>query len=172
VGSGAVREPAQEFVELLSSSGETNMWRKILKYAGLVILLFLVVAQFFQPEIANPPAPPAADFETIAKPSPEVAAIVKRSCHDCHSNKTTWPWYSQIAPVSWLIANDVKEARVRLNFSEWNRLGPDMSRIRMKGACAEVKSGGMPMWQYKIMHPAARLSDSDIQALCKSVGLF
>jgi hypothetical protein len=149
-----------------------NMLRKILKYAGLVILLSLVVVQFFQPEKANPPAPPEADFVMVAKPSPEVAAIVKRACRDCHSNSTTWPWYSRIAPVSWLVAADVKEARSRLNFSEWNHLGPDMSRIRLKEACSEVKSGGMPMWQYKLMHPAARLTDSDIQALCSAAGLF
>jgi len=138
----------------------------MLKYIGLAVLLILVAAQFFQPDKANPPAVPAADFEVVAKPHPEVAAIVKRACRDCHSNNTTWPWYSRIVPASWLIAGDVKEGRAHLNFSEWRLLGAEMSRLRLKEACGEVKSGGMPLWQYRLMHPEARLSEADIQTLC------
>jgi hypothetical protein len=142
------------------------MSRSILKYIGLAVLLILVAAQFFQPEKANPSSAPEADFDVVAKPHPNVAAIVKRACRDCHSNNTTWPWYSSIAPVSWLVVDDVKEGRAHLNFSEWHLLSAEMSRLRLKEACGEVKSGGMPLWQYRLLHPEARLSEADIQILC------
>jgi hypothetical protein len=97
-----------------------------------------------------------------------VAALVRRACHDCHSNNTVWPWYSRIAPVSWLIADDVKGGRAHLNFSEWSYYGPEMSMLKLKQACTEVKAGDMPLWQYKLLHSQARLSQTDIEKLCSA----
>jgi hypothetical protein len=142
------------------------MSRPMVKFSGLALIIIFVAAQFFQPDKANPPAVAAADFEAVAKPHPEVATIVKRACRDCHSNNTTWPWYSKISPVSWAVAGHVKEGRARLNFSEWNLLGPEMSRLRLKEACAEIKSGGMPLWEYRLIHSEARLTNADIEAFC------
>jgi hypothetical protein len=96
------------------------MIKKVLKGGIGVLAGALLIAQFIQPERVNPPADPSASFEAVAAPSRDVAAAIGRSCRDCHSNQTSWPWYSRISPVSWLIADDVKEGRAKLNFSQWN----------------------------------------------------
>ena len=142
------------------------MLRKILKYAGLIVVLLLTAAQVVQPDRTNPPTDPAATFEAVAKPSPQLIAIVQRACGDCHSHDTAWPWYSRIAPVSWLVADHVHEGRTHLNFSQWNLLSPDMSARRLKASCQEAQENDMPLWHYKLMHPQAKLTDDDIRVLC------
>jgi hypothetical protein len=140
--------------------------RKILKYGFVVLALLFVGIQFVQPERTNPPVDPASTFEAVAMPGPEVVSLVRRACYDCHSHNTVWPWYAYVAPVSWLVADDVRVARRKLNFSQWNLLGPEMSHTRLKEACQEVKDGGMPLWNYLLMHPEARLTAEDVKTLC------
>lgn len=140
--------------------------REILKYGALVLIVLLVGAQFFQPPRTNPPENPAATFEAVAETNPEVKAIIQRACRNCHSNSTVWPWYSHIAPVSWVVADHVREGRAHLNFSEWNLYGREMSKLRLKEACQEVKAGEMPIWSYRLMHREARLTASDVGTLC------
>jgi len=144
------------------------MLRKTALYSILGVVVLLVGMQFVQPDRTNPPANASASFAVVAKAAPEVAVILQRACADCHSHETTWPWYSRVSPVSWLVANDVKEGRARLNLSEWNLLGPEASMLKLKAACKEVKAGEMPLWQYKLMHPEARLSPADIEKLCSA----
>jgi hypothetical protein len=99
----------------------------------------------------------------IAEPnwsSPEVRAQFMQSCGDCHSNETKWPWYSNIAPVSWLVAHDVEEGRSRLNVSEWGT-----RRNEADEAAELVMEGEMPMPIYLAMHPTARLDMAKKQAL-------
>lgn len=146
------------------------MGRRVLKYAVLVLVFLFVAIQFVQPDRTNPPVDSSSAFEAVAKPSPEVASLLRRACYDCHSHNTVWPWYAYVAPVSWLVADDVKTARRNLNFSQWNLLGPEMSRTRLKEACQEVKEGGMPLWNYRLMHPEARLTEADIKTLCDAAG--
>ncbi len=141
---------------------------KKLKYIVLAVVILLAGAQFFRPDRSNPPVNPAATFEAVAAPGPEFTAVVSRACYNCHSNITVWPWYSRIAPVSWLVADDVKEGRAHLNFSEWGSLGPDVARTRLKDICDEVQSGGMPLWQYRLVHPEAKLSEQDVKVLCSA----
>lgn len=98
-----------------------------------------------------------------AEPAWDSAAtrdLAKRACFDCHSNETEWPWYSHVAPVSWLVQRDVDEGRSELNFSEWNR-----PQKRARKAAKEVREGEMPLWFYLPTHPQARLSDAEKQAL-------
>jgi cytochrome c551/c552 len=142
--------------------------RKRLRYAAIALAVLAVVIQLIQPERSNPPADPAASFEAVVSPSPQVAAVLARACNDCHSNRTVWPWYSKVAPLSWLVAHDVNEGRARLNFSEWNRLGAEMSALRMKAICKEAREGEMPPWQYALMHAGAKLSDADAGLLCSA----
>jgi hypothetical protein len=125
-----------------------------------------VVVQFFPPERTNPPADPAASFEAVVKPPPRVSAILARACHDCHSYGTVWPWYSQVAPVSWLVADDVSKARRKFNFSVWARMSPERSQEVLGDMCDEVKAGEMPLWYYRLMHPEAKLSGEDVAAVC------
>ena len=136
--------------------------------AGTVAALAVLfgAAQFVQPQRANPVVDPSATFAAVGKPVPAVAALVDRSCRDCHSDQTVWPWYSRVSPVSWMVAGDVKRGREKLNFSHWNIYGPEMSQIRLRDACEQVKAGHMPLSHYLLMHSDARPTDEDKQALC------
>jgi hypothetical protein len=95
--------------------------------------------------------------------SPEARELVHRACFDCHSNETTWPWYSNVAPVSWLLQRDVNGGRSHLNFTEWDRL-----QKHAKNVAEEVKQGDMPPWFYLPMHPGARLTAAEKQMLIDS----
>ena len=88
-----------------------------------------------------------------------------RACFDCHSNETVWPWYSRVAPASWLLAKDVREGRAELNFSSWSRYSAKKQRKLLRESLTEVKEGEMPLWVYLVGHREARLSDADRAAL-------
>lgn len=92
--------------------------------------------------------------------TPETRALAKRACFDCHSNETTWPWYSNIAPISWGVQRHVNEGRRTLNFSEWNRPQREADE-----AAEEVAEGEMPPGYYLLVHPEARLTDAERRAL-------
>ncbi len=141
-----------------------------LRMAAFGLVIILALAQLVQPERTNPPSDPAAAFEAIVKPPQQAATVIARSCHNCHSNQTVWPWYSSVAPVSWLVARDVHQGRAQLNFSQWNIYGPEMSRIRIKSICDEVKEGNMPPKYYTPLHRNARLTADDVGALCALTG--
>jgi hypothetical protein len=96
---------------------------------------------------------------------PEVAAILKRSCFDCHSNETHWPWYARIAPGSWLMARDVRKGRARFNVSEWGGLTEEERALDKEISWDQIKEGKMPPWFYLPLHPSARLSERDKQLL-------
>ena len=107
----------------------------------------------------NPPA--VADIGAPA----EIASVLRRACYDCHSNETQWPWYSHIAPVSWLLAHDVEEGRQKLNFSAWRRFGPERQARKRAQSIREVRKGKMPPWSYRALHPEARLTRTERNAL-------
>ena len=95
----------------------------------------------------------------------ELADILDRSCGDCHSNNTVWPWYTQIAPVSWLMASGVAEGRKAVNFSDWSAYTPEARRTLLSASCEDVTSGKMP-GPYTMLRPDTRLSPGDIQVIC------
>lgn len=125
----------------------------------LALAGLFVIAQVVPIRLDNPPSGAGPDM-----PAP-VAAILRRSCKDCHTNDTVWPWYSHVAPVSWLVARDVHNGRRHLNFSEWSTYRPDERRTKMADLVDEVESGGMPLWFYVPLHDAARLSPDDVRTL-------
>jgi len=143
--------------------------KKPLMVAAAVVVVALGGLQLLRPEMTNPPVLAAATFEAVAKPDPKVAAVVKKGCRDCHSNETVWPWYSKIAPMSLLVANDVNSGRNKLNFSQWNIYSEEMSQIRLKESCIEAKAGRMPVPAYLWLHPDAKLTPEDINTLCSAV---
>jgi hypothetical protein len=96
--------------------------------------------------------------------SPQTLALARRACFDCHSNLTSWPWYSNVAPMSWLVQSDVSGGRGALNFSEWNR-----PQDGAGDAIDAVSGGSMPPWFYVILHPKAKLSAADKTALMKGL---
>lgn len=131
---------------------------------GLVV--FLVVGQVVRFPRTNPPIDPAREINASLPLTPTVSGIFERSCDDCHSNRTVWLWYSGVAPASWLVAYDVHNARRRMNFSDWQATTLEQNSRSLDRMCSDVKKGDMPEWQYLIMHPKAKLSAADVQAVC------
>lgn len=129
--------------------------RKVVVGAGLAVLVAFVVIQFVPVDTANPPV-----TGDVPAP-PEVKAVLRRACYDCHSNETHWPWYSRIAPASWLLAWDVREGRAELNFSSWNDYSTREQVEKLKESLKEVEEGEMPPWFYLPAHRDARLSEAD-----------
>ena len=96
---------------------------------------------------------------------PEVMGVLRGSCYDCHSNEVDWPWYSYIAPVSWLIAKDVREGREHVNFTTWDRYSPSERRDIIEEVYEETSEGEMPLPIYLRMHPNAELTQNDLLTL-------
>jgi hypothetical protein len=131
----------------------------------LVLVILFAVAQFVGPARTNPISDPAkAITRTIAVPH-DVQAILDRSCRDCHTNNTTWPWYSHVAPMSWGVIGHVNNGRGSMNLSDWPA-GPEEAGDLLDKVCKEVKKGKMPLGQYLWLHDDARLSDTDTKKLC------
>jgi len=139
---------------------------RILKWIAIGLLVVFVGIQFYRPARTNPAIDPTQTIEAQTQMTPQVASILDRSCRDCHSNKTVWPWYTQVAPVSWWLVNHVNEGRHDLNISEFGKLPRDRQERKLRQICDEVTDGQMPLSSYLPMHPAARLSDQDKQTLC------
>jgi mono/diheme cytochrome c family protein len=140
-----------------------------MKKIGLIFLLILAFAVFtavaiqFVPYGRNHTNPPV-----LADPqwdSPATRQLFFRACGDCHSNETAWPWYTNVAPVSWLIQRDVDEGRAKFNVSEWGRPGENEA----EDAAELVQNGEMPLPIYLVMHPEARLSAAEKNALIQGL---
>lgn len=97
--------------------------------------------------------------------SPEAGLLLKRACMDCHSNRTLWPWYSYVAPTSWLVERDVSKGREHLNFSEWDQYTFKQRQELLAHIATAVKNREMPLPQYLLIHRDARLSDADTDVL-------
>ena len=139
---------------------------QILKWIAIILFVVFVGIQFVRPALTNPPVDESQTILARAKVPPDVAAILDRSCRDCHSNKTVWPWYTHVAPVSWWLKNHVDHGRKDLNLSEWGKLPADRQDRKLRQICDEVQDGNMPLASYLPMHPAAKLSDQDKKILC------
>jgi len=132
------------------------MRRGLLRAATILVVGMLAIQLVpYGRDHTNPPITGEPPWDSVATRELAVTA-----CFDCHSNETVWPWYSNIAPLSWRVQRNVDEGRARLNLSEWG------TRDQAAGEIVEVVSEGeMPPWDYLILHPDARLSDADTQAL-------
>jgi hypothetical protein len=122
---------------------------------ALAIGAVIVAIQVVPVDRANPPV------EGVVAAPPEVYAVLERACFDCHSNETQWPWYSYIAPVSWLVAGHVSHGREEMNFSEWNKLTPGKQAHKVSECWELVEKGEMPLSSYARLHSDATLTDAD-----------
>jgi hypothetical protein len=138
-----------------------------LKKIVLALVVLFVAIQFVRPSRTNPPINPNLEIGAVHPMAPDVESIFTRSCNDCHSNRTVWPWYSEVAPSSWLVAGDVNEGRSKMNLSEWATYPAKKRSDLLKDMCEEVSRGKMPMGTYLLMHPVARLTPADVNGLCQ-----
>lgn len=147
--TGASSPPASP----VSAERRPKRSRRWLRWVLVVCLGVIILAQVvpYGRSHTNPPVTAEPQWD-----SPQTRALAARACFDCHSNLTTWPWYSNVAPVSWLTQRDVSGGRAALNFSEWNK-----PQDGAGDAAEAISSGSMPPWFYPLMHPKARLSQSE-----------
>ena len=137
-------------------------WRRLLLWGalGLLGLFVLIQAVPYGRDHSNPPVTQEPSWS-----SPRTRALAERACFDCHSNLTTWPWYSNVAPISWLTQSDVDGGREELNFSEWDR-GHQADADDVSEA---IRGGSMPPWYYTPAHPDAKLSGQEKDALIRGL---
>jgi cytochrome c551/c552 len=128
--------------------------KKLIKIALFSLLGFFVIIQFFPIDHSNAPVIREPSWD-----SPKTREFAERACFDCHSNRVKYPWYSYIAPVSWMLRIHIKEGNAELNFSEWtgNEDGAEIIKT--------IQKGKMPLWEYKLMHPEARLTKAEQESL-------
>jgi hypothetical protein len=138
------------------------MW----KVLGIIILLVIAI-QLARPSRSNPAAAPEKSLAAQTHPPAEVERILARSCNDCHSNLTRWPWYSGIAPFSWIVSDDVRDGRRHLNFSHWEDYDPGKRAKLLAKICEETRDGGMPLWAYTVVHRGTALSGPERDQVCR-----
>jgi hypothetical protein len=156
---------------VLSRETLTNRQRsfhmlRLLKFSVVLLATLFVAVQFVRPERVNPPAGAERALSAHVQVDAEVSGILRSSCMDCHSHQTVWPWYSNVAPVSWFVADHVKHGRKHLNFSDWARYDEREADEMLDGICQTAKGGVMPLNSYTLLHHEAKLSAAEVDALC------
>jgi heme-binding protein len=136
-----------------------------LKQAAIVFAVVFAAAQLVRPERANPATDASRRIQAHVGTASGLVAVLDRACSDCHSNATVWPWYTQIAPVSWLMAYGVTKGRKTVNFSEWAAYSPEQQRVLLLESCQDASQGRMP-GPYTLLHPEMRLSAQDVETIC------
>jgi hypothetical protein len=138
-----------------------------LKRAAVVFVVVFSAAQLVRPERANPPTDAQRTIQARVGTTSELGAVLDRACRDCHSNRTVWPWYTGIAPVSWLMTHGVSEGRKAVNFSEWAAYRPDEQQALLAASCEDATKGKMP-GPWTLLHPEAKLSTRDVETICSA----
>jgi len=143
-----------------------KMLRRIAKWFFVILVILFLAIQFVRPARTNPAVDESRTIFARTQMPPQVAAIFNRSCVDCHSNKTVWPWYTNVAPISWFITGHVNDGRQMMNLSEWGRMDQDRQSKKLRQMCEEVTDGAMPLSSYTPLHPGSKLSPADVKTLC------
>jgi hypothetical protein len=142
------------------------MLRKILKIVLILIVAAFIAAQFIRPDFTNPTINSGETLWASTKLPDDVHEVLARSCNDCHSNETQYPWYAKITPSNWFLANHIAEGRREMNFSVWNTYKNDKKIRKLGEICEQVERREMPLPSYLWIHRDAGLSDNDRTLLC------
>jgi hypothetical protein len=144
--------------------------KKILKIGFVLLVVAFIAIQFInRPDKTTTQEVTPGHITKVMTVPQNVESILKRSCYDCHSNHTVWPWYTAVAPVSWLVADDVTKGRKKMNFSEWAKIPDAKKEARLNEICEQIKSDEMPLPKYLTIHGDAKLTQTDKDILCKWV---
>ena len=137
--------------------------RWVLKRTAVLIGCALIAMQFI-PTSAKPNTVIVKGGHKGEMTDSQIVKIMDRSCQDCHSSTTRWPWYGHVAPVSWILARDINRGRTKLDFSQWAGRTPSTNeRLEI---CDAVSDGSMPLLAYRLLHPRATLSKTDVDLIC------
>ncbi|TGK35451.1 heme-binding protein [Leptospira gomenensis] len=129
------------------------------KKIAIVVFTVFVLFQFF------PFSVPSGDNSGEIEAPEEVKKILRRSCYDCHSDLTEWPWYTKLFPVNVYLYHHVEEGRAELNFSEWKSLTRKERATKADSVSEVLEEGEMPLRDYLFLHPEAKLSAEDLEVL-------
>ena len=140
--------------------------KRALKIIVVVLFIGFVVIQFIRPDMTNPPVVAEQALEATVQVPENVSAILKRSCADCHTNNTIFPWYSKIQPAAWFQMSHISDGRRHLNLSEWTKLEDRRKKRKLEEVCEQVESREMPLPSYLWLHWDAKMSDEEIRILC------
>ena len=132
----------------------------------VIVVIFFIVIQFLQPEKNISPTLSKNDIFLHIQADQAVKDKIQNVCYNCHSNNTVYPFYDYIAPVSWIIANDIKRGKRHLNFSEWATYTKKKQLQLLSDICDEVTSGDMPIKSYTIMHRHSRVNEKEVEEIC------
>ena len=136
-----------------------------IKRIGLLVVAFLVIAQFFRIDKTNPPSDPNQDFMNMVSPPAEMTSLLKDACYDCHSYHTKYPWYTNVAPLSWWIKGHIDHGREHLNFSIWGTYDAKKKDHKLEECYEEVEEMHMPLKSYTWVHPEAQLTEEQHDAM-------
>ena len=139
---------------------------RFLRRLLIISIVLFGAIQLIRPSRTNPAIDESVTLQARTQVPPEVNAVLERSCNDCHSNKTVWPWYSAIAPFSWYLVHDVNEGRAELSFSNWGRYPAKRTVRKLQEICEQIGNNAMPLKAYVLLHPDAKLSDAEKKLLC------
>lgn len=139
--------------------------KKVIKRVLLLLLVVFIGMQFFRPEKNVSDIVPATDFITVTNPPAEIESMLRTSCYDCHSNNTVYPWYSNLAPVSYWLDEHIMNGKRHLNFSQWETYTPKKKAHKLEELVEEVEKHAMPLDSYLWIHKDAELSGDQIKQL-------
>jgi hypothetical protein len=143
------------------------MNKQRVKWTLAALAIVLVLIQVIQPKKTNPPVISSRALTAHVDVPEPVQAIMKRACYDCHSNETVWPWYSHVAPVSWMVVDDVNTGRSHVNLQDWEAQENESEAKEHLGLmCKEVREKAMPLFSYRLMHRDSRLSPEEVNTVC------
>ena len=139
---------------------------KFIKIAVIAFFVAFLAIQFYRPDYTNPPVVESENLLAGNQVPENVKAILVRSCADCHSNETVYPWYSRISPGSWFLASHINEGRREMNLSTWNKSEDRRKKKKLEEICEQIQSKEMPLPSYLWIHRGAKLSAEEIETLC------
>lgn len=138
---------------------------KLVKKIGLVLVIALIIAQFFGPEKNEGDFASVAAFEAETNPPEDVKLILKNACYDCHSNVTQYPWYNSITPVNYWLASHITDGKKHFNVSKWEGNSLKRKDHKFEELIEEVEAGEMPLNSYTWTHKDAKLSQEQIASV-------
>lgn len=131
----------------------------------IVLLVAFIMIQFFPIDKNNPPASPQMDFLKIKQTPESTATLIRNGCYNCHSNESTYPWYSNVQPIGWFLKNHIDEGRKHLNFSTFATYEPKKQAHKLEEAAEMVEKGEMPLQSYILGHSDANFNEAQKQEL-------
>ena len=137
----------------------------IIGWLSVIVVAVVLAIQFIPVERNVSTVPPGQSFERTEKVPANVAAILKVSCYDCHSNNTRYPWYSELQPGAWFMARHIKKGKEELNFDEFNNYSKRRKKAKIKSIISQIEKDEMPLKSYRMMHGNARLSADEKKEL-------